>query len=132
MFQKIINALKGWMAHKGQPDSRPFEKGVFQYDETLRKWVKVREQPQEEGKYAMPLSDYLHRRNHVSKGSWRRPIDTRHASKEALEHDDFGTIGCKGGVGIHHPLRGGRCKYCNLTPNQISDRQQQADRNKGA
>ena len=90
--------------------------------------VKVADKPAEEGRYAMPLAEYLHRRAHVSKGSWNRPIDKRYASKESLQNDDFGRAGCRNGEGAFHPLRGGHCLYCGLTRSQIVDRQKQSDK----
>lgn len=101
------------------PTPPAFERGTFQYDEKQKKWVKKSDKPAEEGVYAMPLKDYLERKNHVTKGSWHRPTDPRFACKEALEHDDYGTAGCRDGHGYHHPKRDGRCLYCGNTRNQI-------------
>ena len=109
----------GRVATLFQKKSDPFEKGRFLFDEKKGKWVKVSDKTPVEGKYAMPLGDYLERKNHVTKGSWHRPTDSRHASREALQHDDFGKAGCRNGHGFNHPKRNGRCIYCNNTEDQI-------------
>lgn len=95
------------------------ERGVFEYSEKQKKWVKKYDKPQEDGKYAMPLQEYQERKHHVTKGSWHRQVDPRHACKEALQHDDFGKAGCKDGHGFNHPKRDGKCLYCGKTQSQI-------------
>jgi hypothetical protein len=95
------------------------ERGVFHYDEKQKKWVKKYDKPQEDGVYAMPLQEYQERKYHLTKGSWHRQPDPRHANKEALEHNDFGQAGCRSGHGFNHPMRDGRCIYCSNTQNQI-------------
>ena len=107
-----------------------FERGVFRYDEKLKKIVKVADRPAEDGVYAMPLAEYLNRRGHVSKGSWVRPIDKDHSYKEALQNDDFGRVGCKDGLGAFHPLRNGRCIYCGNDLAKIKRLRAEADKKK--
>lgn len=91
--------------------------------------VRVCERPKEEGKYAMPLAQYLERKNHLSKGSWKRPEDKKHQLKGQVK-DDYGRTGCKNGYGVFHPLRDGRCLYCGFTLRQIKNLQREADRKK--
>lgn len=55
----------------------------------------------------------------MTKGSWHRQPNPEHASKEAMNRDDFGRAGCKDGHGLHHPKRDGKCLYCNKTQAQI-------------
>ena len=124
MLQRLwMNLVRLFKKSKDETSAR----GVFQYDEKLKKMVRVSDQPAEEGKYAMPLAEYLHRRNHVSKGSWKRPIDSRYARKEALQGDDFGRTGCKDGYGMFHPMEKGKCIYCGLNKRQILKRQKEHD-----
>jgi len=98
---------------------KDFERGIFQHDEKTGKLVKVLDKIRTAGVYAMELQEYLHRKHHVSKGSWKRPIDKEHASKEALAQDDYGQLGCKGGRGFFHPMVNGLCKYCGLNAGRI-------------
>jgi len=72
------------------------------------------------GKYPMPLQEYLNRKYHVRKGSWRRPTDEKYAKpfhKKAADEIDFGTNGCKNG--FHYFAKGGRCAYCKRTKKEI-------------
>lgn len=109
-----------------------FAKGVYEVDERGRV-TKVRDYIRDTiGKCAMPLEEYLSRKNHLSKGSWKRPINKDHALPEALGEDDFGTTGCKQGRGFYHPLIAGRCKYCNLTPAEVKKLWEEIDRRKSA
>lgn len=127
MLQRLWTKLVSLFQKK---ETNRFERGVFRYDEKLKRMVKVSDRPAEDGKYAMPLAEYLNRRNHLSKGSWQRPIDKTHASKEALAGDDYGRSGCKSGRGAFHPMRDGKCMYCGLTAGQIKKVQQEADKEK--
>jgi hypothetical protein len=95
------------------------DRGVFRYDEKLKRWVKKYDKPQEDGVYAMPLQEYQERKHHLTKGSWHRQPDPAHACKEALARDDFGRAGCKDGHGFHHPKRNGKCIYCGKTQQEI-------------
>lgn len=63
------------------------------------------------------------------KGSWKRPDDPRYKDKEDTG-DDYGRIGCKSGRGFHHPMRDGRCRYCNHTKEEIQKLQSESDTNK--
>jgi len=103
----------------GQTDNQSSEKGVFQWDENIRKWVRKYDKPGVDGKIPMPLDEYLKRKHHAVKGSWHRQPDKRHAYKEALEHDDFGRAGCGNSHGLWHPKRDGRCIYCGLNQGQL-------------
>lgn len=60
----------------------------------------------------MDLQEYLDRKNHNFKGSWRRPVDEKYAKplwKKEPEEMDFGTCGCKKGM---HYYVDGKCQYC--------------------
>lgn len=114
LWKKLKKKLKRFLE---RTENQSSEKGVFHYDYEQKKWIKVRDRSVE-GKYAMPLETYLERKHHTVKGSWHRQPDPRHTREDALK-DDFGKAGCKGGYGMFHPKRNGRCVYCGLNDNQI-------------
>lgn len=117
------------LVHHCKKKTDPSERGVFQYDEKLKRMVRVRERPKEEGKYAMPLAHYLERKNHLSKGSWKRPEDKEHQLKNQPK-DDYGRSGCKDGHGAFHPMLNGKCIYCGLNLGQIKQLHKSDDKEK--
>jgi len=82
--------------------------------------------------YAMPLEKYCERKRGnkmVGKGSWPRSVDPK--------GKDFGQLGCKDGLGIHHPMINAdyehtdgiiyprkECKYCGKTKEEIKKLQE--------
>lgn len=65
--------------------------------------------------YGMPLEKYNERRRGnkmPGKGSWPRGVNPN--------GEDWGELGCRSGLGIHHPMtEKGVCKYCGKTKEEI-------------
>ena len=88
-----------------------YKKGRYTYNEETEQWEWAGK-TLKPGKIPMCLHEFLIRKHHSAKGSWRRPTDEKYAKpfhKKRVEEMDFGTCGCK--KGIHHYVNG-RCANC--------------------
>jgi hypothetical protein len=101
-------------------ESKDSKFGTFALNPVTKKMERVGDVVKPFHLYPMPLDEYLKRKHHVGKGSWKRP-ESKDKENRGYTGEDYGQCGCKSGKGLFHPIskETKKCLYCGHTAEEI-------------